>query len=367
MKIDLTVIILEILKYGITPVGLIILGMAIAFHYPEKIQKWCVFFWRVVRFLWKGAEKRIISNDIEGRVNDFSKSLRREIAHFEPVGIRIQWIENGESPEQFFNDNRLIIRMREHPNQNRNFVYAAMVFISSAVLTKVKKYISKTQKESIDLFIGKKLFEKEKLRVLDQFFDDFFSPKIDANRKIGDLIEKYNIIDKAGLFFPVFVQELSFLGGKVFFQRRDDRIIVEVRKFINFLKDCADREIGEEELPKNFEGTYCRCGITIIAKIHKRELGTIGPYTRYISDLIEKKIENIYLIGPGTADNMKFIDKIGEEIQYKGVLEKYMSRRYKSTIKISGERKTVKSYLVLFRNPNAIKYFDEEYQKKFIE
>jgi hypothetical protein len=359
-------IVLAILKYGVSSVVLVILGMLIALHYQEKIQKLLVILWKVVRLVWKKAEKKIISNDIEGRINDFAKSLKQEMTNFEPVGVQIQWVEEGESPEQFFRDNRLIIRMREHQNQNKNFVYASMVFISKAVLTKAKKYISKTQKESIDLHIGRKLFEKEKPQVVDQFFEDFFSPKMES-AKVAELVEKHGIVDKAGLFFPVLVQELTFLGEKVFWRRRDKRIIEEVAQFIDFLVDYSNREIGEERLRQNFEGCYCRCGIVIIAKALKREEGKIDRYTAYISKLIEKRLDNIYIIGPASQDNIRFIDRIATGIQQKEPLERYAERRYKAGIKVRGEAKEVQSYLLLLRNPNAIRYLDKEYQTKFID
>lgn len=359
-------ILIAVLKYGLSPVGLIILGIFLALHYQEKIQKWSVLFWKFIRFFWKKAEKKIVSNDIEGRVNEFTKSLEKEMTNFEPIGVRVQWVEEGESPSEFFNDGRLIIRMREHRDQNKNFVYASMVFVSKAVLTKAKKYISKTQKESVDLFIGKKLFEKEKPQVIDRFFEDFFSPKMEYGQ-VAKLVEKYSIIDKAGLFFPVLVQELTFLGEKVFWRRRNDRIIAEFANFVDFLEDYANREIGEEELPKNFEGTYCRCGIMIIARAHKRELGDIGPYTKYINGLIEKRIDNIYIIGPAYETNVGFINQIVGEVEQKVILERHAEpRRYKAEIMFGGKRQAMDSYLLLLRNPNAVKYLDKEYEKEFI-
>lgn len=214
------------------------------------------------------------------------------------------------------------------------------------------------------MYIGKKLFEQEKLRVLDKFFEDYFSLAVNTSKKIAQLIEKYNIIDKAGLFFPVLVTELTFLGEKVFFKRKDDLIIKEVTNFIEFLKNYANREIGEEKLLKTFEGAYCRSGIMIIARWFK--VGDIKPYIKYAKKLIDKKIEDIYLIGPDYEKNVRFINEISSEIQKCLNLEKYMSKKYRAKIKIHGERKQVNNYLVLLRNPEAIRYYDEEYQKKFM-
>ena len=46
------------------------------------------------------------------------------------------------------------------------------------------------------------MFEKEKPMVAQQFFDDYFSPKMEKE-KVAELVEKYNLIDKVAVFFPV--------------------------------------------------------------------------------------------------------------------------------------------------------------------
>lgn len=344
--------------------GLIIF---ILFLFPEKIEKWSVLLWKVIYFLIRRGEKKIVAHDIQGRVNEFTRSLKKEIVNFESPGVSIQWITDKEAPKEFFKENRLIIRMRQHHDQNKNFVYASMIFISRAFLTKVKKYLSPSLKESIDLFVGKRLFEKEKPQVVDRFFEDYFALKARSNEKIMDLIEKYEIIDKVGLFFPIFVQELTFLGEKVFYKPKSDKIITEVKDFIIFLQDWAKREVGEEAVRQNFEGTYCRCGIVIIAKREKRETGDTYPYVHYIQRLVEKKLENIYLLGSASEENRDFINQISEEIQKKFGLEKYTSKEYKAKIIIRGERKEIDSYLILHRHPEILRYYDKEYQAKFIK
>lgn len=360
-------IIEELLKYIIPFFGGGGLVLFILFFFPEKVEKWSVMLWKIIYFLIKRGEKRIVAHDIQARVNEFSKSLKKEITNFEPVGISIQWVSDKETPAEFFKENKLTIRMRQHADQNRNFVYASMIFISKTLLRKTKNYLSRSQRESIDLFVGKKLFEKEKPQVVDQFFEDYFSTKALSSNKIMDLLEKYEIINKVGLFFPVLVQELIFLGQKVFYKPKSEKIITEVKRFVDFLQKYAGREVGEKEIPKNFEGTYCRCGIVIVATRLKRETGDFDPFVNYIKKLIEMKIENIYLIGPASRDNREFIDQISIEIQRRFGLEKYASKKYKAKIKVRGERKEANTYLILHRSSEILRYYDGEYKGKFIE
>jgi hypothetical protein len=217
------------------------------------------------------------------------------------------------------------------------------------------------------LYVGKKLFEKEKPQLVGQFFDEYFSPKALSSDKIMELLEKYNIIDKVGLFYAVLVQELSFLGEKVFFQAKRQEIIIDVANFVGFLEKHAQREIGEESAEQYFKGRYCRCAIVIIAKRGKRLIGNIQPYVRYINKLVNNKVENIYILGSADEDNKNFIDRISSEVETQFKYEKYQSRKYKANIKILGQRKEVHNYLVVLRSSETIRYYDKEYQEKFIE
>jgi len=61
----------------------------------------------------------------------------------------------------FFKENRLVIRLRNPEAQNQNFVNATMIYISNVILPRIKRYLSHSLKSSIDLFIGKGIFESE--------------------------------------------------------------------------------------------------------------------------------------------------------------------------------------------------------------
>lgn len=240
------------------PYAIFIFIIFYVLFFPEKAEKFTVLLCRLIFMIFKLGEKQIITHDIQARVNEFSKTLSKEIANVEPVGIKVQWISDTQTPKQFFDRDKLVIRMRRHDSQDKNFVNASMVFVSSVFLRKSKKYMSKSQKESIDLYVGKKLFEMEKPQIADQFFEDFFSMKTISNEKVMNLIEEYEIIDKVGLFFPILVQELIFFGEKIFYKFKTSDIIKEISAFIDFLKKYAERKIGEERLPKNFTGVHCR-------------------------------------------------------------------------------------------------------------
>ena len=246
--------------------------------------------------------------------------------------------------------------MKKGDHQNENIVKASMAFISYAFLKKAKSYIAKYQRESMDLFVCYDLLKEEKSEILDQFVQNFMKDKMD-NKKIADFFEKYSNIDDVGIFYPVLVQELTFLGEKVFANKRDaQKIHKEVADLVNFLFFYANRKL-REDIVNDFSGVYCKFGIRIIGRsivinregerVYKNHLKKIAP-----------KNETLYLIG--SKEHKKFIngvfDNCNDEIGY----SKLSDETYDATIKNSdGEDIKVKSYMLTIRN-NAIKVYHKK-------
>jgi len=72
------------------------------FLFPEKIEKCYVMFWKIIYFFTKRGEKKIITHDLQAGVNEFSKSLKRDVFDFDLREINIHWITEKETSEEFF-------------------------------------------------------------------------------------------------------------------------------------------------------------------------------------------------------------------------------------------------------------------------
>lgn len=360
---------MEFLKL-LLPLGLgstttiLIIVLIIVLRNPEKAEKWGAIFNKWLSPIIKSSRKKAVALDIQGRVNEFSKTIKKEMPEFKPVGIKIEWIEEEETPRDFFDKNRLIIRLRKFNDQNKNFVNASMVLLSRRFLTQVKNYISPSQKASLDLYAARKLFEKEKPQVQQQFFEDYFSIKQSSNEKIMELLEKYQVIEKVGLFFPVLVQELAYLGNKAFYKPKSirSRIISEVNDLINFLRDYSNREIGDTKTPLCFRGTFTRCAIVIIAKYYKRERSYIDRFVHYIGTLVKDSFESIYLLGSAELKNQTFIRSVSSKIQSKYQFDAIFRKRFTAWLKVPNKKKRVETneYMHVLRNREICRYYDEE-------
>ena len=315
--------------------------------FPEKATKASSVLWGILHNVFRVGERRYIRYDIEGRVNDFTKTtLKKEIREFDPPHLKIQWVKEGQNEEDFIRNEELVVRVRKRKNQNINFVNVAMVFISRSVLPKAKRYVSQKQKESIDLYTAKKLFESEKQEVLDQFVSEYLVAKTE-DEKIGDYFKKFDNLDRAGLFFSVLIQELTFLGEKVFADRKDQAIVEEVAGLVDFLNDYANRKVGDTSV-SDFKGAYCRFAIRIVGDANKIQAQGSVPYIHHIKQLAEEGYETVYLVG---ADkNKDFMEEIASSAPVYKEYEKYHSRSYRAILRYDeGQEREVPTYLIVLR------------------
>jgi hypothetical protein len=340
----------------------------IVFLNYEHAEKWVSLVWRVIHAIFRRGKKAYVTHDLQGRVNSFAVTLNREAPHCQATGVRIQWVEEDEEVRNFFRDGRLVVRMRRDDDQNRNFVNASMLFVSKALVPKVKRYLSPTQKRSIDLFVGMKLFESEKPEVVDLFYEEHFVRDTEGNERVRVLLDDFSSIDKVGLFYCVLLPELAFLGEKVFFGPKSDQVIVDVNNLIEFLRKVSDREVGTEETPLEHVGAYCRSGIVIVARGFKRELGDIRPYVNWIGRLLDAKIEQVYLVGSASHDNAAFMDAIAQDAIARHRVQQLDRRTIKAAIRMpGGDRQDVRNLLIHLRSPDVTRHYDREYQAKFLE
>ena len=197
------------------------------------------------------------------------------------------------------------------------------------------------------------MLKNEKAEILDQFVQDFMKNKMD-NDRIAECFEKYFDIDKAGIFYPVLIQELTFLGEKVFGKKRDtEKIHEEVRDLIQYLHCYAQRKL-KEDIIADFYGAYCKFAIRIIGKRYK--INHLGEET-YKKNLckINKDNETIYLIG--NADYKPFMKSVFDISKDEIQCSLLTDESYTAVIKDEeGKDFKVKSYMMILRNSNIKVY-----------
>jgi hypothetical protein len=291
------------------------------------------------------AHKRKVQYDLEGRLNDYVRGVRKEAPYLAGARVKVQWTERSLTKKGFFEDGKVILRLKRDDPQDTNFVHGAYWAVSTGFLFKAKRYVSKPQREAVDLYVTTKVLEREKPSVRGIFLDKYLHPKTkEPHSKVSAYFDDFMAIDKGGYFYPVFLQELDYLGEKVFGRRQDHKIVQEVNGIIAHLKKVAQRKIGEEGDLK-FVGHYCRAAIVIVGKSWNLSPGG-EAYVNFVrGQLIPERIETLYM--HGRHENKDVIDSACAALSDN--FERCATRTYNTVLRYGKTEVPSKQYLAVLR------------------
>ncbi len=332
----------------VTFVGLIgAFALLIAFN-PEKIEKWASIINRIFAGFgtsFNFAHKRYVKHDLQSRINEFTKRVSTSAPYFDNTKVSIQWTEKNLPKKAFLEEGKVILRLRSNDPEDENFVHGAYWVVSTQLLPKMKRYVAPYQRQALDLYVTSKIIEKEKHHVIENFLEHYLHPYMEKNSKITDMYQQFDKIDKYGVFYSVLLQELYFLSMKVYGGPKNNRIVSEVAKLVDFLEKVSSRVIGEE-VELNFRGEFSRFAIVIIGKPFKMSLEGTDPYTNFIRrDLVTTKAETIYLLG--RYEHREFIDEVCNCLPSE--LAVYKKHRYIGTISRKEGKSKIEEYLIVLR------------------
>lgn len=337
---------------GLSTTGFILVYLLIN---PEKIEILSSLLWRFLsKFgaLFKFAHKQYVKLDIQSRVNEYARELSKEAPFLATTRTRVEWVGCEVTRDSFLEDNQVILRLRRDDSEDLNFVHGAYLFVSTGLLYQIKRYLSQSQRKAVDLYTTTNLIEREKPSVKGYFLDNYLHPElVDTNSKVARFFDTFAKIDNGGYFYPVLLQELDFLGQKVFGARKDDQIIIEVNALIEFLEPISLRQIGEER-DLDFKQQYCRFAIMIVGRSYK--LTSEGEvYINYVrKHLIPEKIETIYMLG--LWQNRHIIKNICEALS--DTYDECRTRRSKVVLKY-GEKTIERDQFLIVLRMKGVKLF----------
>lgn len=287
----------DLLKCLLPSVGTLVVIIILVLLIPEKLEKWWSIILRMFVFINRKWHRRLVTHDLQGRVNGFVRRLSSTVPTLASERIKVQWVDESDGRKALLDKGDVVLRLRRDDPEDHNFIHGSYLFVSASLLEKPKRYMSPSQRDALDLYVCSCLLESEKSHLIGIFVDKYLHPKTaDPQSKVASYVDDFAAIDHGGFFFPVLLQELDFLGNRIFGRRNDQTVVAEVDGLVNFLKPIANRKVGEEN-ELNYAGGYCRFGIVLVGKPIKLML-SIDPYVEYIrSTLIRNNAETIYLVG----------------------------------------------------------------------
>jgi hypothetical protein len=347
LKVDITIVDTIVINVGLVAVSII--GIVFLFlRYPTKLERAITVLHRLLKRIIKGSEYIYTKYNLQSKLNKYIDKARKKAPQIEASRAKIKWVDETTTKEHFLKNGQLVINLHKSDNENRNIINATMAFVTTGYLKKAKSYIANYQKDAIDLFVCYDIVKSEKREIVDQFAQDYLKEAM-TNDKIADFFNKFMDIDRAGLYFPVFLQELTFFGEKVFTGKRDkNKIYEQIKILVNHLYRYANRKMNEDTIT-DYNGEYSKFAIRIIGKSFKINTEGERVYKRNLQKL-GNGIETLYLIGG--LNNKDFVQSIATQCKKLIGFDILYKKQYSSIIK--GREKDfereVDTYLVVLRN-----------------
>ena len=318
--------------------------------HPEVVEKWLSLFFKIIKTIHKNADSKFVKYNIQSTINSYIAKLNHDVPNLDAQRVEIDWIDENITPDQFLHSGNLVLRMHRSHNQSKNIINATYAFVSHEILKKAKTYLAPYQKDAIDLFVSYKVLEKAGHDIMDAFVQDYLRSGLEKD-SIDKLYAKFEKIDTSGLFFPVFITEMTFLGEKIFGKGVSrNTIFNEVDDLISFLLNLANRKTGEYSSLEH-GGAYSKFAIRIVGKQWKIDDEGKDVYVRNIQK-ISNPIETLYLIGD--LANKHFINDVCNDLLDTNNWEAFHKMTTTAKLQSSdGVEFKTNSYITILRNTSV--------------
>lgn len=316
------------------------------FNNPDNVKIVLSQIWYVLSFVFKKwAGRRYVKIHLEATLGKQIEKINKEVCGLNADKVKIVLVRS-KTREAFIKEKTLIIRLQSKKYHYENLVNVAVIYAENFLYSKLELHLDDEQRTSINLYTAKSLLKNRGEAALQFLHKNYYLPVAKNNENIPAYFEKLEKIEDRGLFYNVFVQEMVFLGNKVYFKKKPVGINNEVKNFINFLEDFANRERGDTDIKKTFLGTNIKVAFVLVALREKRELGISSGYVSYTEKLLSQGVESIYALGWGK--NNSFVNEVADAIKTK---EKNLTEINRIVCKtIFNEGEAVDALCVLFRN-----------------
>lgn len=295
--------------------------------------------------------KKSIQLNIQSRINISVKKLKNLHDGLETDKIRIEWIDKDKKRKAFLDDGIAVIRLRKNDSDEQNYIHGTFFYVSTCLLYKVKNHLTPSQKETMDLFVTSDLIKTEKSSAVDFFMEKYLRPSVDSKPERRKYINNYQLINEHGYFYPVLMNELNYLGSKVFASVSKNVLVNEFDEIIGFLANSANRKIGDDYSDLEFNGQHTKLLIVIIGKPEK--ISEQNRYVDYINGMTRRNVINsIYAVGD--YKNKEIMDEICTKIETGYSADKCGQGKAVLNKKNGGIKEIEQYYIVLRKNEKQL-------------
>ena len=314
--------------------------------HPEKGEMVAGWIAGAIAVLSKKAEKTATAKTIQWKIDSFVSSINTEVRGLLPFGLKIKWISPDLSKEAFIENDRVVVLLNYHQNQDENLARATVLYMQKAVVPEARPHIDRRLGKAIDLMMTKKALYSfvEARSSLGHFIDTVLRPETERDPELKELCAVIDSIDERGLLTRILLRELMELGMRRAGVIETGDTVFETSEFTKLLKKIAEKERGVDVDP-TFIKNNIRMTVIMVAK--PENVSHAEVYTKAVRIGLKKTARAFYLFARGDK-NIEFAKEVVSDCELKfGELSKIHEEEF--TTKVLDGR-LVPSYCAILYN-----------------
>jgi hypothetical protein len=266
---------------------------------PEKAEKWYSILAQVFSFVSKRAELRHVASDIQADLNRSKKEVNYKASEVViPYGVRIEWATDVDR-EAFVTSDELVVRMRYHKNQARNFLYATLNYVEEGLYPSARPHVDKVVLKATQYHLVRKIMtRRNRQSSLQIFYDEVYEPEKARQPTLETYFKAMDSIDENGLFEPILLREFQELGLEMLNRNPNTEIMKETKDFVDFVHALSTKE-PDVDVPMIFSGERIRVLVPLVdANIYLQQ-----GIKLYVDEILKQRdkarVKSVYLCGMG--------------------------------------------------------------------
>jgi transcription antitermination factor NusA-like protein len=273
------------------------------------------------------VERLRVAYAIQDAVNVICDRINKQAPDVLPHALKIEWIKTS-TLTSFIQNGEVIVRLKNHVNQDKNIVDATLIYLKVGFLPRAKECLDITLRKACEFKVASKIFDaKRETGAYGYFVENELKPAINSNAISNQDMQILEDLESVGYFTRVFLSEVKQTGEKLLGTLPTPSIQQELRTFASFLQTIATK--GDERVPLSFKGIKVKASVVLVADRDTIYRYGRVPYINRISRCVREGYESIYVSGWG-EEFTKDVIAIKKEVERKTV---NILRRYDHTVK----------------------------------
>lgn len=290
-------------KVGI-PVGVVILlWQLVKSVFPEGAKLFVAFVLRKIGYLPVQLRRTVVRNEVEGNLNRAVKEFACEGTRLLPHPASVVWVAPSElSPDSFFRDGRIIIKLDYSENPHRNIVEGAILYCKAGLVPETRRYLSDEFRRALDLVFVQAVLDRNDLREgLLYFAQEVVQRELGKNPDVQNHHDRFSKLHEHGYFTRILLPELRDYAGRVHTADTRRQHHQWIANFVDFLMQMTREHPPGSEWALDHITKRFRVSVIIIGKAKRLASEGQRPYLKRIAKCAQEGARTIFLIGPSSA------------------------------------------------------------------